>query len=231
MTCTRGPSSLWCRTHAGRQSQQLTALAGRISTFSLLVRASTSNKTLGAKLFPSGIQHLPSVASAECWGSQAYASIHSWVSHPHPSTSSMRNCLMFNMVGVGGQIKGLEVSNDQCHMTSSLHMRVHMAASLPSIRGHMRGHHPISASSTFSSHCSRHLLILHMGSTFCEAGDDTLWCRDVDAWYAPPYFILSEWHWWKGQSMVSCVGQSRKLPCLFPLGMRMQPLGQPVQLI
>ena len=198
MTCTRGPSSLWCKTHAGGQYQQLTTLTGSISTFSLLVKASTSNETLGAKLFPLGFQHLPSAAS-----------IHSWVSHPCPLTSSMRNCLMFNMVRAGGQIKGLKVSTVQCQAVSSLHTRVHVAASLPSIRGQMRGNHSISASSTFSSHCSSHLLILHMGSTFHEAGDNTPWCWDVDAWCTPLYFILSEWCWWKGWSPVSYVGQMR----------------------
>ena len=91
MTCARGPSSLWCGMHTG----------GKISMFNMLMKAFTSSKTLEEKSFPMDIKHLPSVASAAHWRVWAYASIQSWVSHPHLLTSSLRNCPN-NQNGWGG---------------------------------------------------------------------------------------------------------------------------------
>ena len=122
------------------------------------------------------------------------ATSQSWTSHPHPSMSSSRNCPMFKIVGVGGQIKGLEVSTVQHHMASSLHASACMAASLLSVRGQMSGHHSISFSLTPCLHSSSHHLILHRGSTFLTNRVNTSWQGDaVVTCLAPLYFTLVEW--------------------------------------
>ena len=178
MICARGPSSLWCGTCAGGLSQQLTALAGRISMFNTLVNASTNNETFGAKSF---------------WRVQVYASSQSWTTHPCPSMSSSRNCPMFKMVRAGRQIKGLEVSTIQCHVASILHAWVYMAASLPSIRGWTSSHHSTSSFSIFSSHSSSQCLVLHRGSTFLANEEDISWWEGMAAdCQVPPYFTLSK---------------------------------------
>ena len=193
MTCASGPSSLWCGMCMCGLYQQLAAIVGGISTFNMLVKASTNNETLRVKFLPIGIQHLPSAASVAHWRAWAYASSQSWTYHPHPLTSLLRNCPMFKMVGAGRQIKGLKVLAIQHHAASSLHARAYAATSLPSVRGQTNSHHSISVSSIFPLHCSSHLLILHRGSTFCEGGDDAPWHGDdVMACCVPPYFILSE---------------------------------------
>ena len=70
---------------------------------------------------------------------------------------------------------------------------VPVAVSLPSVKGPTSGHYSTSSSSTLSSHCSSHFLVLHLGSISCKGEDDVsrhegnaMTCQ------APPNFILSE---------------------------------------
>ena len=167
----QGSSSLWCKMHAGGLSQQLTALTGRISTSSMWAKASTTNETLGVVF--SLWCPAPSFGCLSSPLQSVGISLQQvLMSHLHSLTSLSRNCAMFKMVGAGRQIRGLEVSTIQCHAANSLHTSVHTATLLQSVRGWTSSCHSISSSSILFLHCSSHLLVLHMGLTICEGGDD-----------------------------------------------------------
>ena len=89
---------------------------------------------------------------------------------------------------------------------------MHVARSIPSVRGWTSGHHSISPSSVYFSHCSSHLLILHRGSIFGEGEDDVPWCGDavMAGLLSASIFHFVKRCWWKGWSTTSSVWKSRE---------------------
>ena len=138
----------------------------------MLMKASTSSKTLGAKPSPSGLQYL------------AFCSFLNILECTRLSFQPLLNtppapCCVFvqKLSNVHDHWSrwadgGVEMVISHLHMAISHRTRASAATSFPSVKGQMRGHHIGSS----SSHCSLkplyHLVVCHKGSILSLAEEE-----------------------------------------------------------